>query len=334
MTQLTASPSIKVVALGRASIQLVESLPIMAGVDYCQISGADYRWEDYECSPAPMNRAPFIKDISRIKFGLRAPVLENEWAHVANDLKNLDAVRALVQSREQEFVTRLHGADMVLLVISLDCALSYAACEMIDKMSRDTGALTIALMGTPYDCFFPEATHNAINNVLSVVDSVIASEGIWAGVNFDDRIKWSWGYQTTAPNDLLWCATKSWDDFNLLKQLFTRSGRAVCGRSLGDSVVEAMAEALDQELFHWFDSYDKTAIATSGLVSVSADWQIIANVLDEVKVALCHNAPLARTRKSYWHGDQQFLVTAAEDESWIMAPYISVNIISTGVKFA
>jgi hypothetical protein len=332
MSQLAVPPSIKVVALGRASIQLVEDLPIMAGVDYSQISGADYSWKDYVWSPVPMNIAPLIKDVSRIKSGLRVPVLESEWPLLANDLKNLDAVRALVQSHELEIITRIQGADMVLLVISLDCAMSYAASEMIAKLSRDTGALTIAMIGAPYGCFLHEATHNVINNMLCVVDSVITSEGIWA-CESDGRTKWCWGYETTAPKDILWCATKSEADFNALKQLFTRSGRSVCGHGLGDSVVEAMNEALDQELFHWFDSCGKPATSTSALVSVLADWQTIANVLDEVKTVLCHNVPLARTRKPYWHGAQQFSVTAAEEESWLIGSTIFGNITSTGVVF-
>jgi len=332
MSQLAASPSIKVIALGRASIELVVDLPIMAGVDYSQISGADYSWKDYVWSPVPMNNAPLIKDVSRIKSGLSAPVLESEWSHLANDLKSLDAVRALVLSHKLEIIKLLQDADMVLLVISLDCAVSYAASEMIAKLSRDTGALTIALIGTPYGCFLHEATHNVIDNVLSVVDSVITSEGILA-CESDGRTKWCWGYETTAPKDILWCATKSEADFNALKKLFTQSGRSVYGHGLGDSVVEAVNEALDQEIFHWFDSYGKPATATSALVTVLADWQTIANVMDEVKTVLCHNLPLAGTRKPYWLGAQQYLVTAAEEESWLIGSTIFVNIISTGVAF-
>jgi hypothetical protein len=332
MSQLAVPPSIKVIALGKASIQLVEDLPIMAGVDYSQISGADYNWKDYVWSPEAMNNAPLIKDLSRIKLGFSTPILESEWPHVANDLKNMEAVSAFVQSREQEILSRLHDADMVLLVISLDCALSYAASEMIAKLSRDTGALTIAMIGTPYGCFLHEATHNVINDVLNVVDSVITSEGIWA-CESDGRIKWCWGSETTAPKDLLWCATKSEADFNALKKLFTQSGRSVYGHGLGDSVVEAVREALDQEIFHWFDSYGKPATAKSALVSVLADWQTIGNVMDEVMTVLCNNAPLAGTTKRYWHGVQQFLVTAAEEESWLIGSTIFVNIISTGVVF-
>lgn len=332
MSQLAVSTSIKVIALGRASIELVEDLPSMPRVDYSQISGADYSWEEYIWSQEVMNNAPLIKEISHIKSGLSTPVLESEWPHVANDLKNLDAVRALVQSHELEIITHLQEADMLLLVISLDCAISYAASEMIAKISRDTGALTIAMIGAPYGCFLHEATHNVINNVLSIVDSVITSEGIWA-CESDGRTKWCWGYETTAPKDILWCATKSEADFNALKHLFTRSGRSVCGHGLGDSVVEAVNEALDQESFHWFDSYGKPATSTSALVSVLADWQTIANVMDEVKTVLCHNVPLAGTRKPYWHGAQQFLVTAAEEESWLIGSTIFVNIISTGVVF-
>jgi hypothetical protein len=332
MNQLKGSPSIKVVALGRASIQLVEDLPIMHGVDYCQISGANFSWKDYVWSPASMNKAPFIKDISRIKFGLNAPVLENECAHVVNDLRDLDELSTLVQNGKQEIIMRLQGADMVLLVISLDCAMSYAASEIIAELSRDTGALTIAMIGAPYGCFLHEATHNVMNNLLSVVDSVITSEGIWA-CESDGRTKWCWGYETTAPKDLLWCATKSETDFKALKQLFTKSGRSVCGHGLGDSSVEAVNEALDQERFYWFDSCGKPATASSALVSVLADWQTIAHVMDEVKTTLCHNAPLAGTRKNYWHGVQQLHITAAEEESWMIGTTIFVNIISTGVAF-
>ena len=332
MSQPAVSPSIKVIALGRTSIELVEDLPFMPGVDYCQISGADYSWDEYVWSPEAMNNAPLIKAISRINSGLSTPVLKSEWPHVANDLKNLGAVRALVLSHELEITTHLQGADMVLLVISLDCAMSYAASEMIAKLSRDTGALTITMIGAPYSCFLHEATHNVIDKVLSVVDSVITSEGIWA-CESDGRTKWCWGYETTAPKDILWCATKSEADFNALKQLFTRSGRSVYGHGLGDSVVEAMNEALDQELFYWFDSYGKPAKATSALESVLADWQTIGNVMDEVKTVLCNNAPLAGTKKPYWHGAQQYLVTAAEEESWLIGSTIFVNIISTGVAF-
>lgn len=131
----------------------------------------------------------------------------------------------------------------------------------------------------------------------------------------------------------MWCATKSEADFNALKQLFTQSGRSVYGHGLVDSVVEAVNEALDQERFHWFDSYGKPATATSALVSVLADWQTIANIMDEIKTELCHNTPLAGTRKRYWHGAQQFIVTAAEEESWLIGSTIFVNIISTGVAF-
>lgn len=332
MSQPLVSPSIKVIALGRASIKLVEDLPVMPRVDYCQISGADYSWEEYIWSPEVMNNAPLIKEISRIKSGLSTPVLESEWPHVANDLKNLDAVQALVQSHELEIITHLQGAGMVLLVISLDCAMSYAASEMLAKLSRDTGALTIAMIGAPYGCFLYEATHDVINNVLSVVDSIITSEGIWA-CESGGRTKWCWGYEATAPKDILWCATKSEDDFNALKQLFTQSGRSVCGHGLSDSVVEAVNEALDQELFYCFDSYGKPATATSALVSVLADWQTIANVMDEVNTVLCNNAPLAGTKKPYWRGAQQYLITAAEEESWLIGSTIFVNIISTGVVF-
>lgn len=331
MSQLAVSPSIKVVALGRASIELVGDLPFIPEVNYSQISGADYSWKDYILSPEAMNNAPIITDISLIKSEFSTPVLESEWPHVANDLKNMDAVRALLQSYEQEIITCLQGADMVLLVISLDCAMSYAASEIIAELSRNTGALTIAMIGVPYGYFLHEATHNVINNVLSIVDSVITSEGIWA-CESDGRTKWYWGYETTAPKDILWCATKSMTDFNALKKLFTQSGRSVCGHGLGDSVVEAVNEALDQEIFYWFDSYGKPATATSALVSVLADWQNIANVMDEVKTVLCNNAPLAGARKYYWHGAQQFLVTAAEEESWLIGSTIFVNIISTGVS--
>lgn len=332
MSQLTGSPSIKVVALGRASIQLVEDLPIMAGVDYCKISGADYSWEDYVWSALPLNNASLIKELSRIKYRHSLPVLKSDWKYVAEDLKKLDTVKALVQSREQEILTRLQGADMVLLVISLDNELSYAACEILAKLSRDTGALTIALIGAPYYDFIPDATRTAINSVLNQADSVIASDGMWNGSNFK-KLKWGWWHQTDVPNNLLGYAAKSNANFNQLKQMFTQSGRSVCGQSFGDSVVEAVECTLYQSLFQWFhrDGY-VVDVATSGLVTVSADWQSVGNVLDEVKAILSQNAPLTDTGKPYWHGAQQLIVTAAEDDSWLMAPYISVNIISTGVE--
>ncbi len=239
MSQADFSPDIKVVALGRASIQLVDNLPIMPGVNFSQIIGADYFWEDYVWSPAPINREPLIKGISRIKLGLSAPVLEGAWLHVENDLKNLDEVRTLVLNHELEIISYLHGADMVLLVISLDCAMSYATSEIIAELSRDAGALTIAMIGTPYPCHFLAETHNLINNVVSMMDYVITTEGLWSLKN-DGRTTWYWGYKVTATNDLLWCATKSKADFDSLKQLLTQSERPDYGYCITEVVGEAL----------------------------------------------------------------------------------------------
>jgi hypothetical protein len=233
------SPDIKVVTLGRARIQLVENLPIMPGVNYSQIIGADYFWEDYVWSPAPINREPLIKDISRIKHGLSAPVLEGAWLHVENDLKNINEVKSLVLNHELEIISHLHGADMVLLVISLDCAMSYAASEIIAELSRDTGALTIAMMGTPYPCYFRSATLNLINHAASMMNCAITTEGLWSLKN-DGRTMWYWGYEVTALNDLLWCATKSKTDFDSLKQLLTEPDRPDYGYSITEVVGKAL----------------------------------------------------------------------------------------------
>jgi len=245
MSQPKFSPSIKVVALGRASIQLVDNLPMMPGVNYSQIIGTDYFWEGYVWSPAPINREPLIKNISRIKLGLCEPVLEGAWLHVENDLKNLDEIRALVLSHELEIISHFLAADMVLLVISLDCAMSFAASEIIAEISRDTGALTIAMVGTPYNCYFRDTTHDIINNLLSMMDFVITSEGIWS-YKSDGRKTWYWNYEVTAPNDLLWCATKSEADFSSLKQLLTQFNRSNYSYDLGDSVARIVGEALKQ----------------------------------------------------------------------------------------
>lgn len=328
MKAMTDLPSIKVVALGRANAELVANLANMPNVECYEIYGANYCWDEYIRSPDSLAGAPFIKAVSPTKNSGETPVLKKDWKRLAADMKNLGAVKDFVHGFEQEMRNSLYGADMVLLVISLDCAMSYAACEMIAKIAYSVGALTIALVGTPYDDFFPDATHNAINGVLNEADSVMTSNGYWA-VKQGDLTKWHW-YDAMA-KELLWNATKSATDFNLMKQMFTKSGLAAYGVGVGDNTNEAIEMAFDSLWFECY-RYQHPVAATAGLVTVSADWSSMADVLTDAKTTLSYNAPLTRTGRPYWRETQQIIVSAAQWDP-CAGPGVGVSIISTGVAF-
>lgn len=328
MNAMTNSPSIKVVALGRAGAELVANLANMPNVECYETYGENYCWDDYIWSPDSLRGIPFITAISPTKNSEKTPVLKRDWTCLAADMKNMDAVKNFVHCFEQEMCNSLHGADMVLLVISLDCAMSYAACEIVTRMARSIGALTIALLGTPYDDFFPDATHDAIHDVLNEADSVMTFNGYWEG-KMNDLTKWHW-YDAMA-KELLWNATKSAANFTLMKQMLTKSGLAAYGLGVADNASEAIGMALDSL---WFECYlyQNPVTAKAGLVTVSADWSSMADTLTDAKTALSDNAPLTRTGRPYWRESQQIIVSAAQWDPSI-GPGVGVSIISTGVAF-
>lgn len=325
-------PSIKVIGLGRTGINLMQSMPIGpdALVSYVQVDYLSIRFN------------------GRITRGIEPPDMEwtiplnyHRWSEVAGDMHNVAFARQKIQGMERELSAYVKDADVVLLLIGLDNPMSFACCDAVTKIARESGALAIALVGVPYggrhedisDESLRIASHDAVNRILQEADCVITSDGIWAGDSIES-VSWCWGYQSLAPCVLLsavWAASTSEDGLDRLKSVLSNSGKAVYGDGVGNSAHEAIEDALDDHRRRWFDTYDKTTTSASGIVIVSGHPKSVNAMLNEARLELARIAPL---KIPHWGGKPEMLFLAVADDRMEVDGYFPVSIISTGIEFA
>lgn len=324
-------PSIKVIGIGRTGIERMQS--IASGPD----AMASHVRADYLS----------IRFNGRITRGIEPPDMEwtmplnyHRWREVADDLRNVAFARQKIQGMERELSAYVKGADVVLLLIGLDNAMSFAACDTVARIARESGALTVALVGVPYGHHYEDTTdeslqvasHDAVNRILHEADCVITSEGIWAGSTIES-VSWDFGYQSMAPCQLLsavWAASTTGDGLDRLKSVLSSSGKAVYGGGAGHSMREAVENALDS-LDLWFDTYGKTTTATSGIVIVSGNPKSVNAMLNEAQIELAQIAPL---KIPGGFNSEMLFLAEPDDRTEIYGGYMLVSIISTGIEFA
>ena len=322
-------PSIKVIGIGKTGLELMHSM--QSGPNAL----AGYVQADYLS----------IRFNGRITRGIESPDLEwtvplnyHRQHEVADDLHNVAWARQRIPNMEHELFAYVKDADIVLLVVGLDNAMSFAACDSVARIARESGALTIALVGVPYgqrcEDFPAESlrivSHEAVNRLLHEADCVITTDGSWAGSQIE-LITWDWCFQSLVPQSLLsavWMASNS-GSLDSLRRVFSKSGRAVHGYGLGHSAHEAVKEAFGKG-FQWFDSYDKTATAASGVVIVTGHPKLLNSMLNEVQAELARIEPM---EIPLWSGKPEMLILVAPDDRIEVDGYFQVDIISTGIEF-
>lgn len=318
-------PSIKVIGIGKTGLELMQSMH--SGPDAL----ASYVQADYLS----------IRFNGQITRGLEVPSLPlnfHRWHETADDLHNITATKQKISSIEHELSAYVKGADVVLMVVGLDNAMSFAACDSVARTARESGALTVALVGVPYGQRYEDfpaeslriASHEAVNRILHEADCVITTDGCWAGSKIE-LVTWDWCFQSFVPQSLLsavWMASNS-GGLDRLRRIFSKSGRAVHGCGLGRSAHEAVKEAFG-EGYRWFDSYDKTATAASGVAIVTGHPKSLNNMLNEVQAELARIEPL---EIPHWSGKPEMLILAVPDDRRDAEEFFQVDIISTGIEF-
>lgn len=322
-------PSIKVIGIGKTGLELMQSM--QSGPDAL----AAYVQADYLS----------IGFNGRITRGLEVPSLEwkvplnfHRGHETADDLHNIAATKQKISSIEHELSAYVEGADVVLMVVGLDNAMSFSACDSVARTAHESGALTVALVGVPYGQRYEDfsaeslriASHEAVNRILHEADCVITADGCWAGPKIE-LVTWDWCFQSFVPQSLLsavWMASNS-GGLDKLRRIFSKSGRAVHGYGLGRSAHEAVKEAFG-EGYRWFDSYDKTATAASGVVIVTGHPKSLNKMLNEVQAELARTEPL---EIPHWSGKPEMLILAVPDDRRDAEEFFQVDIISTGIEF-
>lgn len=324
-------PSMKVIGIGGSGLALMQSM--QAGPDAL----VGHVQPDYLS----------IRFNGRITRGVEPPDMEwavplnyHRWREVADDLNNVAAARQKLPGMERELTAYVKDADVVLLLVSLDNAMSFAACDTVAKIARNSSALTVVLVGAPYGHRLEEApdkslriaSHGAVNKILREADCVIALDGMWKSYTIES-VCWDFGYQSSAPCQLLsavWAASTTGGGIDRLKSVLAKSGKAVYGDGVGHSVREAVEDALD-ERHHWFGAYGKTFTAASGIVIVSGHPKSVNAILEKARAELARIAPL---KIPHWGGKPDMLFLAVADDRLEVDGYFSVSIISTGIGFA
>ena len=322
-------PSMKVIGMGGRGLALMQSM--QSGIEALP----SHVQADYLA----------IRFNGRITRGILSPDLEwtvplnyHRWRNVADDLQNVAAMRQRIPGMERELSEYVKGADIVLLLVSLDNAIGFAACDAVAKIARNSGALVVALAGVPYGEVIEDipdeslrfASHDAANRVLNEADCVIATDGIWAGSTIES-VNWDFGYQSLAPCSLLsaaWAASITGGGFDELRRVLSGSGRAAHGFGLGRSAREAIKEAFEGQ--YWLGKYGEAAVASSGVVIVSGHPKSVDARLDEVRSELARIKPLEIPQ---WGGKPDMLLLAVPDGRLQDDRYFCVDIVSTGIEF-
>lgn len=322
-------PSMKVIGMGRSGLALMQSM--QAG---------------HEALPSHIQADYLaIRFNGRITRGIPSPDSEwmvplnyHRWREVADDLQKMAAMRQRIPGMERELSEYVKGADIVLLLVSLDNAMSFAACDAVARIVKQSGALTVALVGEPYGLRLEDvpnealrmASRDAVNRALSEADCVVVTDGIWAGSTIES-VSWDFGYQSFVPCSLLsaaWAASITGSSFDGLRRTLSGSGRAAHGFGLGRSAREAIKEAFEGQ--YWLDKYGETAVASSGVIIVSAHPKSVDARLDEVRSELARIEPLEIPQ---WGGKPDMLLLAVPDGRLQDDKYVYVDIVSTGIEF-
>lgn len=342
-------PSMKVIGMGRSGLGLMRCmlLPIHVRADCLAIrfNGRITRGiqlPDMEWTAPLIFRHHWREydDLFQNKVVVRQKI-PGMARELSDDLQNMAAMKQRIPGMERELSEYVKGADIVLLLVSLDNAMSFAACDAVAKIARNSGALVVVLAGAPYggrnyisDESLRMASHDAVNRVLNEADCVFASEGLWTG-STTKSVCWDFSFSAGFPCTLLsaaWATSITGGSFNELRRVLSGSGRAVYGfgTRIGEETIEEVIKRAFEYRDSWLGSYGKTEVASSGVIIVSAPPKSVNARLDEVRAELAHIEPLKMPQR----GDKPKMLLLANPDNLLRDnQFFSLNIISTGIEF-
>jgi hypothetical protein len=323
-----------VIGIGNAGISLMQSKCQSMKASSFRLLGSDYLWADFywpTSNPQAMPMRALI-ELMPNNFELIMPFFEPELQSIITDLKGIPAARAFIESRKQEIVECVRGVNTVLLIIGLDCTIAFAACDIVAKIARQSGALVISLvcMSIPS---LGTANQDAIFRLSNESDCVIFSEGMWEAYHyeFEPRI-WEWGYGAGVISVLNHCFHIPDVDTSRVKKILSESRYAAYGVGFGYSADESVEMAIGNGLMgNWGDRIAESA--TGAIIVVSGHSLLIAQMLDSVQESFTKTLPINTGIKTIWRGKPEWcFVTKCLDEPSVDVFYC-IDVIFTGVRF-
>ena len=342
------SQIVKIITVGRHCASLVDSLK----VDF------DYfgQWTNSEFIAIQEKSEPSISHARVIRSPVEFSAFPDNRAAVA---------KKWAWEVREEITATLASADIVVLVVTLDSDLAFGACDVLARIARNTGALTIAIVGTPLadisgsvETYEDQLSYDflstaAVYRIMNEADCVYTDEGYWEG-KFDEEYVDDETIKTTIDHDS-WCFLNSHDlisrmirsaslplaygvEFNLFRSTFLQSGILAYGYGIDDIAVgnQSVERALGngRNSYVWGCLENRIHTAAAGIVVVTSHPRSVDDALAMVKATMQRNAPLKRSGKPYWREKASIIFQANPDKKCDLFPgdgRMKVEIISTDI---
>ena len=211
----------------------------------------------------------------------------------------------------------LSGAELILLIVSLDSDFAFTVCDEVAKLARNSGAFTVVQVGTP----LVDTCEGLVLDGKNVVQTAAAiarleqeSDCFYTGFDYwlpslseTDTSEWYWG--ASIIQSLIDAARYSSDDeFHKLRTLFKQVGEARLGIGIFEQNIDDLVEqALDPRWNRSSRAGEIMHTASIGFIVVHSHPQSIDHALNSVKAVINRNSPLKSTGKPYWRDDSEFV---------------------------
>lgn len=315
--------SIKVIALGYASLGLVDALRPFDEVAFFKVANS---------SPTQLNASSFLAPLIKGTHLAKSQSMADAISFI-QDAETIQSLNDHALAQAREIAQQLEGAQLLIVLLSLDSAMSFASYEHLINSCRSTGACVLTLLAMPFIEAIPSLHQNIITQVSDLSDCVIASEGFWVK-NKDESSTWFWDEQQSALEDLLQYATKSRAHLTRLTHLLNDAGPAVYSSALGNTADEALAEALSASSNTWIEQGNTIMQADAGLITLEASQNMLDDELMQLRQTLRRNTPLTDKSPPYWRKADQWLLHGILTPAFeIDMQMVSVRVLSLGLSF-
>ena len=245
---------------------------------------------------------------------------KNGWQRCCDALPFLSLKKAQFRTVEKEVASFIRAADWLFMVVMLDNAIAFAACDEIAKIAKNAGVLTMAYVGMPGSArSYPgeEAVHNdrlkkysrdAIDRMLGACDLVLPDEGSWSYSG------WTTGHHGTAL-DLISCAIKNKEHADQLTAMLTTAGMGFYGLGISDNVHEAIQDALDPDMSYSCQDSVVPFTHNGAIIMVTSHPEVVESLRNDVVMALRHSPADLGGNCPFWRREQKWMViTRPEDD--------------------
>ena len=238
---------------------------------------------------------------------------KNGWQRCCEALPSLGLKKAQFKTVEKEVTSFIQAADWLFMVVMLDNAMAFAACDEIAKIAKNAGVLTMAYVGMPGSArSYPgeDAVHNdllkkysreAIDRMLGACDLVLPDEGSWS---YDG---WTTDHHDTAL-DLISSAIESKEHTDQFTAMLTTASMGFYGLGISDNVHEAIQDALDPDMSYFRQDNVGPFTNKGAIIMVTGHPEMVESLKNDVMIALRHPPADLGGSCPFWRGGQNWMV--------------------------